>query len=193
MVRTKPIEHEVPSPETIAQFASTWAHSLFSDPSLHPVRIECRDALSTSTFQSFTAKTLATEDTISAWQAFCKNPKSPDGFREMVSILKIGSGVCGHVDTCHGGFIAVLLDEIIGNAAEYERPVDKPVMTAYLNVQYKTPVRTPAVILCRSWVERKEGRKLFGRGSIEDREGTVMATGEALFINVEPLHSLEKL
>jgi len=49
-------------------------------------------------------------------------------------LLSIGSGVNGHVDTCHGGFVSLLLDEALGLAADNSRPVDKITMTAYLHV-----------------------------------------------------------
>lgn len=100
-------------------------------------------------------------------------------------MLKLGSGVNGHVDICHGGFVSLLLDEVIGSAAESERPEDKTTMTAYLKVDYKAPVRTPNVVLCRAWVERREGRKIWARGTVEDGQGGVLALGEALFLIVE--------
>lgn len=52
-------------------------------------------------------------------------------------------------------------------------------------MDYKKPVPTPSTVLCRSWVERKEGRKVWGKGTVEDGMGTVFALGEALFIGIE--------
>ena len=99
----------------------------------------------------------------------------------------------GHADTSHGGLVGLLLDEIIGNASQCGRAPGKIVMTAYLNIQYKKPMRTPMVLLGQSRLTRKEGKKLFGQGSLEDGNGTVYATGEALFIIMEPAASrLEK-
>ncbi|PBP17650.1 hypothetical protein BUE80_DR011551 [Diplocarpon rosae] len=46
-------------------------------------------------------------------------------------------------------------------------------MTAYLNVTYRKPVSTPGAVLVRAWVERVEGRKIFGRGVIEDGDGAM--------------------
>jgi len=101
--------------------------------------------------------------------------------------------VNGHVDTSHGGFLGVILDEVLGNAAECERPRDKATMTAYLKVDYKKPLRTPGKVLCRGNVEKKEGRKMLVKGTIEDYQGTVLAIAEALFLVVEPVKPLEKL
>ena len=108
-------------------------------------------------------------------------------------VLKLGSGVNGHVDICHGGFVSLLLDEVIGTAAENVRQPDKSTMTAYLKVDYKKPVPTPGLVLCRAWIETTEGRKMFGRGTVEDGEGTVMATGEALFVVIEKITAKVKL
>ena len=66
-------------------------------------------------------------------------------------------------------------------------------MTAYLRVDYKKPVPTPTVVLCRAWVERTEGRKMFTVGTIEDGEGGVYAKGEALFIVIPKVTGKDKL
>jgi len=91
----------------------------------------------------------------------------------------------GHADTSHGGFIGLLLDEVLGYAVRCGRISGKTTMTAYLNIQYKKPIRTPTVLLVKSRLTRREGKKLFGQASLEDGNGTVYATAEALFILVE--------
>ncbi|CAL3963509.1 unnamed protein product [Diplocarpon coronariae] len=103
---------------------------------------------------------------------------------EILALLKLGRGLNGHIDTAHGGLLCVILDEMIGNAAEYQRSAGTSTMTAYLNVTYRKPVSTPGTVLVRAWVERVEGRKIFGRGVVEDGEGVVCASGEALFLSV---------
>ena len=188
------IVQEEPSEAVKSKFSSTtWATALFSDSTLHPFLNSSRLRKGNPRAETFTAETLATDDTIAAWQSFYKPSSSPDKFVEIISLLKVGSGINGHVDTCHGGFLSVVMDEIIGNAAEYERPRNKSTMTAYLKVDYKKPVKTPGVILCRSWLEKREGRKMWGRGTIEDGQGSIMTTGEALYLVVEPLQPVEKL
>ena len=80
----------------------------------------------------------------------------------------------------------MVLDEVIGTVAENERPKNMSTMTAYLNVDYKAPVRTPSVILVRAWLEKREGRKLWAKGTIEDGNGNVCTKGSALFIVIDP-------
>ena len=43
-------------------------------------------------------------------------------------------------------------------------------------------MRTPSVILCTSKFERRESNKAWVVGAVEDGQGTVFATGEALFV-----------
>lgn len=177
-----------PTPECKAHFESTpWCAAIFNDPTLQA--FTAREPQRKS-FDTFMAKTLATKDTIIFWQSFRKLGAQ---YSDNVTVLSIGGGVNGHVDTCHGGFIGVVLDEALGNAAESERPSDKASMTAYLKVDYKKPVRTPSKILCTAKVDRKEGRKMWVSGTIEDGEGTILTTAEGLFLVVEPVKPLEKL
>ena len=88
--------------------------------------------------------------------------------------------------------MSVLLDEVIGTAADNVRPHDRSIVTAYLKVDYKAPVRTPGVVLCRAWVEKSAGKKMYGKGTIEDGEGSILAFGEALFIIVDKLTAQAK-
>lgn len=87
----------------------------------------------------------------------------------------------------------MILDDVIGTAADCARPKESSTMTAYLKVDYRKPFKTPGVLLARAWLEKKEGRKMWGRGTIEDGEGIVYADGEALFIVVASLRPKEKL
>ncbi|KUJ06481.1 uncharacterized protein LY89DRAFT_769369 [Mollisia scopiformis] len=181
-----------PDPKIKAQFKDTpWAISLFNDPILIPFTNDSRVPKS-HTGDSFCAQTLNTPTTISAWQSFHRlpsssSPSASNQSTETLTVMKLGSALNGHPDICHGGFVSLLLDEVIGSAVEERRPRDKSMMTAFLKVDYKKPVKTPATVLCRAWCERGEGRKMWGRGSVEDGMGGVFAVGEALFLVVEKL------
>ena len=156
---------------------------MFQDPTLAPFITESRRRENNTTGDTMCGKTLATDDTITAWQSFYRGSKEGN---EIITLMKLGSGVNGHMDTCHGGFLGVVLDEVIGTVAENERPKNMSTMTAYLNVDYKAPVRTPSIILVRAWLEKREGRKLWAKGTIEDGNGNVFTKGNALFIIIDP-------
>lgn len=196
MANRDPFIFEPSPPQIKAHFqTSPWALKYFNDPSLQPFTTESRIPKTHNTQDTFCATTLATDDTIIAWQSFYKPPptSSSSQYGELLALFKLGSGVNGHIDTCHGGFLSVVLDELIGNVAEYERPPGKSTMTAYLKVDYKRPVPTPSIVVSRAWLEKIEGRKIYGRGVIEDEEGNVCATGEALFLTVEKITAKPKV
>ncbi|RDL42188.1 uncharacterized protein BP5553_02167 [Venustampulla echinocandica] len=188
----KPLQKGAP-PTIKAHFESTPAFSrLFSDPTLEALGDLGYDP--PSTHNTFIGKTLSTDDTIIASQSFRNRPQpGTNEHFEVVTVLSIGSGVNGHSDVCHGGFVSVLLDEALGAAAEQEHPPDKSAMTAYLNVNYKKPVMTPSNVLCRGIVKKTDGRKMWLEGLIEDDKGVILASAEALFIIIEKTKALEKL
>lgn len=115
--------------------SAPWALELFEDPVLQPFMNESRIVKPTSTADTFVGRTLATDDTIRAWQSFWKPPDATYTFGTVLNILSLGDGVNGHVNTSHGGFISLILDEGLGLAAEMSRPRDKTTMTAYLKVR----------------------------------------------------------
>jgi thioesterase superfamily protein 4 len=190
----------MPDPVIPPDFESRpWARAIYSDPALHAFNHPARIQLPSTREDTFVARTLNTKDTVESWQSFIKDPvpspASPTKHEipEVWSIMSLGGGLNGHHDITHGGMVSVILDEAIGTAAQMTRPMDKTTMTAFLRVDYKKPIPTPNVVLCRSWIEKIEGRKLWGRGSIEDGLGNVLALGEALFIIVERIVPTEKL
>lgn len=81
----------------------------------------------------FMSTTLNNDDTISAWQSFYKQDDEK-GRLEAISVMKIGKGLNGHVDICHGGFVGVLLDEVISSAVDCEVEEGVGLMTAFLKV-----------------------------------------------------------
>lgn len=64
-------------------------------------------------------------------------------------------GAPGHV---HGGAIATMIDTVTGTLASY---LSGPVMTAYLNTNYRSPVPLGSVLLIHSALDRIEGKKIF--------------------------------
>lgn len=89
----------------------------------------------------------------------------------------------GHPGMAHGGTIATLFDEALALAGLMK--LDRPFVTGESKVQYKAPLRTPSVVLVRSWVQKQEGRKITIWGTMEDGNGLVYATSEALYITLK--------
>lgn len=182
------------TPGIRSQFDSTpWAIKLLDDPSFRSFshRIKFEDPSYTG--DTFVSRTLNTEDTIIVWQSFAHPAATQDGFEEVLFLLKLGSGLNGHMDICHGGFVSFLMDEVMGCSAERARSRDAATMTAFIKVDFKRPLPTPSIVLCRSTLTRRQGRKMWMKSSIEDGEGLVFATGESLFLEVEAVKPRERL
>ena len=179
-----------PSDETIAHFSSTpWAVSYFTDPEYRPIRNFSRTPRpAPSTEQTFFARTLNTPTTMQAWQIFYRPSISPSTRPdEILTLVKLGTDLNGFSDnSAQGGFVAALLDEVIGLACQAQVRSKVFTLTATLKVNYKRPVKTPGVVLVRSWVHKEEGKKQWGRGTVEDGMGNVLSEGEALYIKTKP-------
>ncbi len=84
----------------------------------------------------------------------------------------------------HGGFAALLLDEVMGKALSANEMRGAP--TARLEVSYRRPVPIGSQIMLRASFRKREDRKFFVRGELRDvsadGEGLLLAEGEGLFI-----------
>lgn len=83
----------------------------------------------------------------------------------------------------HGGIIATLLDETMSKAVRSHGLV---AMTRHMEIDYKRPVSSKAPIRLEGLLVRSEGRKHWTEAKILDADGTVLAQGTGLFIEVQP-------
>ncbi|KAK7966736.1 uncharacterized protein PG986_001013 [Apiospora aurea] len=104
-------------------------------------------------------------------------------------LLALGQDVNGYPGMLHGGVVAAILDELIGGMVPINRergliPAGS-YFTAYLHTQYRRPVPTTSgALLGRARfvkVDLARG-KVFAEATLEDGEGTVLASAEALFV-----------
>lgn len=93
--------------------------------------------------------------------------------------FSLGAAYEGPPGCVHGGFVASVLDQVLGTAAA-KRGV--PGLTAYLNTTYRRPTLLGSDHVCRARVDRLEGWKVFASGEIVDPQGLVTAEAEALFV-----------
>ena len=174
--------------------AFPWCAKLLDDP-----RFVLRETSSRvpkdSLEDSFMAETLRTNRTIRNYLTLHTrpDPSLDPAIRESFCLMELGDGVNGYPNICHGGFVATMLDEVMGvlltvNHQDYaERQGREPdamisQMTAYMNVTYKWPVKTPGVILATAKITKTEPRKWWLEATMEDDERRVLATAEALFV-----------
>ena len=82
----------------------------------------------------------------------------------------------------HGGLNALILDHMTGSMSSQAMGSFAPA-TATMTIDYKAPIDTPGVVLCRGWVVEMSGRKTWARAVLEDGTGKVLASAKALFIS----------
>jgi hypothetical protein len=100
----------------------------------------------------------------------------PEG-RGVRSAFTLGAAYEGPPGSVHGGVLALVLDQMLGEAAGAG---GRPGMTATLTLGYRQ--RTPLGDLSsEAWIERSEGIKTWARGEIRGADG-VTVEAEGLFI-----------
>ncbi|EPE30507.1 Thioesterase/thiol ester dehydrase-isomerase [Glarea lozoyensis ATCC 20868] len=183
--------HNQPTPFPLTHFHSIpWCHALLTQKHILHTSTPDRTPLP-SAEAVLVRETLNTPHTVRACVTYLRylgRPNESVGetkarpFLECAALLDLGLGVSGFAKTAHGGVLAVMLDEVLGTAANMQ--AEKGAYTASLKINFKRPVKLPQVVLVRGRVERVEGKKIFVKGTVEDSEGVVMGEGEALFVDV---------
>ncbi|XP_028985914.1 acyl-coenzyme A thioesterase THEM4 [Betta splendens] len=105
-----------------------------------------------------------------------------------VCILQAGhllEGPPGHV---HGGAIATMIDTVTGTHASQ---LCEPVMTANLNINYRSPIPLGSTVLIESTLDRKEGKKTYISCKVTSTDGSKLHTeATALFVSISISHLL---
>ncbi|KAI0435301.1 HotDog domain-containing protein [Xylaria sp. FL1042] len=114
--------------------------------------------------------------------------------------MELHDGLRGFNGTVHGGMICSILDEamivfMIHSFILYREAKAKDLIpkdtenacgsaTASMDVKFLRPLFTPAVVLVKVSLERKEGKKVTLHAAIRDKSGKEYATCTALFIKL---------
>ncbi|KAL5362163.1 tRNAHis guanylyltransferase-domain-containing protein [Aspergillus floccosus] len=103
---------------------------------------------------------------------------------DAICLMSLGRSLEEHPTIAHGGFQAVLFDEIMRFVVLLHHhqtcqpgPRNKH-YTTNMSLSYHAPVFAPSDILLRSRLIRREGRKWFTEAEIVDGAGTVLTTAE---------------
>jgi uncharacterized protein (TIGR00369 family) len=103
--------------------------------------------------------------------------------QSVVSLALIPDSFEGPPGYLHGGIIATLLDEAMSKAL---RASGFTAMTRHMEVDYLRPVPSGAPLRLEGRVTGKDGRKHWAEARILNSEGTALAQGKGLFIEVRP-------
>lgn len=90
----------------------------------------------------------------------------------------------GAMGTTHGGFVSLLLDEVMGKALS-ARGIKAP--TAQLVVNFRKPMKLGQEYELRGWIESQQGRKQFVKAEVRQSQdaAVVIADASALFIEIK--------
>lgn len=109
-----------------------------------------------------------------------EDPANP--FLLLNALLDLGEDLCSYPGTLHGGLFAVLMDEVMGTAANFQ--AQHGAFTIQFTTRYLKAIKTPQVVLVRGRVVKKEGRKIFVKGTIEDKDGNLLAEGDGIWLQM---------
>ncbi|KAJ5160304.1 uncharacterized protein N7482_007308 [Penicillium canariense] len=117
--------------------------------------------------------------------------------KSMVSLMFLGSDICGHPGIIHGGMLATLLDEGFARCCFAALP-NKVGVTANLNIDYRAPAMANSYVALRAKTVKVEGRKAWVEGRIETlpddgKEPVVLVEAKALFIEPKQAAALTSL
>ena len=184
-------QQKTEGPEAVAShpdFQLPWCKKLLEDRNLRWTVQVPRPYLGHTVTNTMFEKTLNGPDGIRAHLSFTRPSRQSDAIhgKEECWLMSIGHEIDGRRGRSHGGFNAVVLDQISGSVSHYSDPGPEPPATATLTIDYKAPVSTPCVIFVRGWIISIEGRKVWVRAVIENGEGLVLCASKALFVFPKP-------
>ncbi|KAK2807891.1 hypothetical protein FQN50_005282 [Emmonsiellopsis sp. PD_5] len=101
-------------------------------------------------------------------------------------LAHLGSDLNGFRDTIHGGVLASLVDETMGSCVEAFRQLvvqDREYLyTAKLEMSYRAPAMSPGVIMIKTRLVARQGRKWNLEALVLDAGGKVLVEAKALWI-----------
>ena len=106
---------------------------------------------------------------------------------ESLVLIHLGRDLCGHDGIVHGGMLAALLDEALGRTGVLSLPGGVG-FTASMTVEYRSQTLADQFVAIRTTVARKEGRKAWVEGVLEDLSGKALV--EAKYVSTLKLHVL---
>lgn len=103
-----------------------------------------------------------------------------------VCVFQAGNFLEGPPGHVHGGATATMIDSVTGTLATY---LSGPVLTANLNINYRSPIPLGSVVLVHCALERTEGRKTFLSCRVTSSdEAKLHSDATGLFVSISVGH-----
>ncbi len=102
---------------------------------------------------------------------------------DVISEFGFSENYAGYPGMVHGGNIVAVLDETAGRAVTTDDP-DRFVVTSELKVKYIKPVPTDTPLVALGKQVKRHGKLSVGHSEIKTKDGVVLATCEAFFVEV---------
>ncbi len=102
---------------------------------------------------------------------------------DVISEFSFAENYAGFPGMVHGGNIVAVLDETAGRALTTDDP-NIFMVTSELKVKYIKPVPTDTPLVVIGKLVKKRGRLAVGHSEIQTKDGVVLATCEAFFVEV---------
>jgi acyl-coenzyme A thioesterase PaaI-like protein len=96
--------------------------------------------------------------------------------------VTFGTTYEGHPGLVHGGYVAAVIDHVLGVAAVSSGVTS---MTGTLTTRYRRPTPLNTRLVCLGTVERVEGRKVFCRATLT-ADGELLAEADGIYLHVDP-------
>lgn len=198
------------APESEVRFfrETPWTRKLVDNPLFRAVPCPTRLITPGTSHNSFIAKTINSPSSINHWLMLVRKqfnaPKEasrgglglsssapntatyPIEAAEFVFLLEVRQDLDGFAGKVQGGVLCAILDEALSLCVEYHRQSTSrsrsPLYTAQLNTTFKRGVDSPGLLVVKSWLVAKEGRKWLVKGQICDEHDHVLTQAEGLWI-----------
>lgn len=100
-------------------------------------------------------------------------------------VIELGPAHLRSLGIAHGGFIATLLDSVMGRDLGRLAPADHYVVTAQLNVNFIRPGWQGETLLASAQIRHRGRKTAVAQGEVRTGSGALVATGSATFLFVE--------
>ena len=100
-------------------------------------------------------------------------------------VVELGPAHLRSLGIAHGGFLATLLDSVMGRDAGRLAPAGHYVVTAQLNVNFIRPGWEGETLLASAQLRHRGRQTAVAQGEVRTAAGALVATGSATFIYVE--------